>query len=65
MDKEALDRSIARRLIEHIEHGTTDMAPSVLELPADVYSSEARFQREAETLFRNHPLVLCLSLIHI
>lgn len=61
MDKQALDRSIARRLIVHIEHHTTDMAPSVLELPADIYSSPDRFERECETLFRNRPLVLCLS----
>ncbi|MDA8044758.1 MAG: Rieske 2Fe-2S domain-containing protein [Actinomycetota bacterium] len=61
MDKEALDRSIARRLVDHIEHRSTDMAPAVLELPAEIYTSQARFAREAEVLFRNHPLVLCLS----
>ena len=61
MDKETLDRSIARRLIDHIDGHTTDMASSVLELPADVYSSQDRHERELEVLFRHHPLVLCLS----
>ena len=58
MDKEALDRSIARRLIDHIEHHTTDMADEVLELPADVYTSEEHYQRELDVLFRDQPLVL-------
>ncbi len=61
MDKEALDRSIARRLIDHIEHKTTDMVDSVLELPADIYSSDAHYRHEVHVLFRQRPLVFCLS----
>lgn len=61
MDREALDHSLARRLLDHVEHGTTDMAPDVLEVPADVYTSEARLAEELEVLFLGHPLVLCLS----
>jgi phenylpropionate dioxygenase-like ring-hydroxylating dioxygenase large terminal subunit len=60
MDREALELSLARRLIDHIEHGTTDMADGVLELPTDVYSA-AHHEREAEVLFRGCPLVLALS----
>ena len=36
MDREAFDRSLARRLLHHIEHRTTDLAEDVMELPADV-----------------------------
>ena len=61
MDKDVLDRSIARRLLDHIEHQTTDMADGVLELPADIYSSEAHYQEELEVLFSEAPLVFCLS----
>jgi choline monooxygenase len=61
VDKDALDRSIARRLIDHIENHTTDMAEEVLEVPMAVYTSQEHYQREMEVLFRDHPLVLCLS----
>lgn len=61
MDRQALERSIARRLLDHIEHHTTDMADEVLEVPADVYTSREHFERELRTLFYGRPLVLCLS----
>ena len=61
MDKEALDRSIARRLLEHIDNGTTDMAEEILELPSAFYASEEHYESELETLFFGHPQVLCLS----
>ncbi|MGW1028544.1 aromatic ring-hydroxylating oxygenase subunit alpha [Streptomyces sp. NPDC002577] len=60
MDREAFDRSIARRLLDHIEHRTTDFADGVLELPTDIYSP-AHHEEEVEVLFRDQPLVLCLS----
>ena len=60
MDREALERSLARRLIEHIENRTTDMADSVLELPTSVYSGE-HHERELAALFHGYPLVLALS----
>jgi len=61
VDKEALDRSIARRLVDHIEQHTTDMADEVFEVPMEVYTSEDHYHRELEVLFRDHPLVFCLS----
>jgi len=48
-------------LLDHIEHGTTDLADDVLELPADTYTSPERAAQELEALFLNEPLVLCLS----
>ena len=38
MDKESLDRSIARRLLDHIENRTTDLVDQVLELPVEIYT---------------------------
>jgi len=61
MDKEALEHQLARRLLDHIENGTTDMADAVLEVPATVYTSEDRYADEVDVLFRDHPQVLCLS----
>lgn len=60
MDREALERSLARRLLEHIEHRTTDLADDVLELPTTIYS-EAHHAQEVEVLFRDQALVLSLS----
>ncbi len=61
MDREALEHGLVRRLLDHIEHGTTDLADSVLEVPADSYTSPERLAAELDVLFRGHPLVLCLS----
>jgi len=60
MDREALERSLARRLLDHLENKTTDLADDVLELPTDVYLG-AHHDKEVEVLFLGQPLVLCLS----
>jgi phenylpropionate dioxygenase-like ring-hydroxylating dioxygenase large terminal subunit len=60
MDRDALERSLARRLIDHIENRTTDMADGVLEVPADVYLG-GHHDREVVALFLRYPLVLALS----
>ena len=60
MDREALEHSLARRLLDHIENRTTDLADEVMELPTDVYL-DARHDREIEVLFRRRPLLLALS----
>src|SRR5215471_13199876 len=60
MDREALEHALVRRLLDHLENGTTDMADGVMELPTELYSQE-RQQEEVEVLFRGRPLVFCLS----
>ena len=60
MDREALERSLARRLLDHLANKTTDLADQVMELPTDVYLG-AHHDREVEVLFRGQPLVLTLS----
>ena len=60
MDRETLERSLARRLLDHLEQHTTDLADDALELGADIYSPE-RHAEEVEVLFRDRPLVFCLS----
>jgi phenylpropionate dioxygenase-like ring-hydroxylating dioxygenase large terminal subunit len=61
VDREALDHSLARRLIDHIENGTTDLDDGVYEVPAEIYTSASHLQRELTALFHARPLVLCLS----
>lgn len=52
---------LVRRLLTHIEAGTTDTADSVMEVPTDTYASPERLAAENEVLFYGHPQVLCLS----
>ena len=61
MDKEALEHGLARRLLDHIEAGTTDLADEVMELWSDLYTSPDHHEVELDVLFRRQPLVLCLS----
>jgi choline monooxygenase len=61
MDKEALEHGLARRLVDHIEQGTTDLTDEVLEVPVDAYTSVEHLAEEVDVLFLGQPLVLCLS----
>jgi choline monooxygenase len=61
VDREALEHSLARRLLDHVQQGTTDLADAVLEVAADSYTSPDRLAEEIDVLFLGHPLVLCLS----
>jgi phenylpropionate dioxygenase-like ring-hydroxylating dioxygenase large terminal subunit len=61
MDREALEHGLVRRLLDHIENHTTDMADAVYEVPAEAYTSRAHLDQEVEVLFNGSPLVLCLS----
>ena len=61
MDKEALEHSLARRLIDHIEQGSTDLTDEVLEVPVELYTSPEHLAAEVDALFLDQPLVLCLS----
>ena len=51
MDKEALDHSLVRRLLDHIEAGTTDLADEVVEVPTDIYTSRRAPRDELDVLF--------------
>jgi phenylpropionate dioxygenase-like ring-hydroxylating dioxygenase large terminal subunit len=61
MDREALEHGLARRLIDHIEQGTTDLTDEVLEVPVEAYTSPEHLADEVDVLFLGQPLVLCLS----
>jgi choline monooxygenase len=61
VDREALEHSLVRRLLDHVENGTTDLADAVLEVAADTYTSPDRHDAELAALFLGEPLVLCLS----
>ena len=61
MDRRSLERSLARRLLDHIDHQTTDMADSCLEVACETYTSPQRHVEELNVLFLEQPIVLCMS----
>ncbi len=61
MDRGGLERSLVRRLLDHIEAGTTDLADDILEVPARSYTDPEQWAREVDVLFHDQPLLLCLS----
>jgi len=60
-DLHTIRLSIARRIVEHIRHDTSDLAPSAMRNPAAVYTDSEHHQRERQLLFRETPVVACLS----
>src|SRR5262245_59157794 len=61
LTRRALEHELVHRLLDHVEHGWTDMAGDVLQLPATNYYASERFEEELLVLFLDHPLVLGLS----
>jgi choline monooxygenase len=61
VDRQALEHSLVRRLLDHVEHGTTDLAEEIMEVASETYTSARRHDEEREALFFEHPMVLCLS----
>jgi choline monooxygenase len=58
VDREAFEHGLAGRLLDHIEHGTTDLCDEVLEVPASTYTSPDRAAAELDALFLGQPLEL-------
>src|SRR5947208_1176904 len=56
-------RDLERRVVSHLAHGgTTDLANAPLTVSPSEYTDPARFEAEKRELFRNLPLLACLSL---
>jgi len=53
--------NLARRLIAHLEAGTTDSAPSVKHIPVQNYIDPGRWQREMTHIFKRLPLLLAFT----
>jgi choline monooxygenase len=61
VDRRSLEHSLVRRLLDHIEHGTTDMTEEYFEVLSETYVSQERYTEELNVLFFDHPIVLCMS----
>ncbi len=56
-----LQRAIVRQVLDHAAAGTTQLAAAPFVVPAADYTSRARFDAEQRVLFRDRPVVACLS----
>lgn len=54
--------ALARRLLDHHQAGTTDMAPDIMRQTMDAYLDEERWAHEVDKIFRHLPLPMALSL---
>ncbi|MDG2004316.1 MAG: aromatic ring-hydroxylating dioxygenase subunit alpha [Novosphingobium sp.] len=50
-----------RKVLEHCKAGSTDLAPDVMRIPAASYFDPDQHERERQRLFRETPLLVCLS----
>lgn len=52
---------LARRLSDHLRNKTTDLAEGSLRIDPDIYVNKERFEAERQRVFRETPLVACLT----
>lgn len=52
------DSEVGKRLLAHVENGTTDQADAVMRVPASEYLDPERHAREVSILFERLPLML-------
>jgi phenylpropionate dioxygenase-like ring-hydroxylating dioxygenase large terminal subunit len=55
------DQCVAQKILDHIEHGTTDLGQSIWREPVDNYRSRERMAAEVELVFRRSPTPFCPS----
>lgn len=53
---------LAARALKHFNEGTTDQAPSQMQIPVTAYTDEAQFQAERQAVFFESPIAVALSL---
>lgn len=53
--------ALARRLLSHVENGTTDSADSIKCIPVENYVDPARWRREMDHIFRRLPMLLAFT----
>lgn len=53
--------ALGRRIVDHIRNGTSDLAPAAMRNDVSVYTDAERHALERRKLFRETPVVACLS----
>ena len=60
-----LDRTelmeLAKRMLAHVENGTTDQTDDLMEVPVSEYADPDRWAAEMEVIFKRVPLALGLT----
>ncbi len=56
-----LRTDLTRRIVDYAKAGTTHLAPGVMDVDISFFMDRELFDREYQTLFRETPLVACLS----
>ena len=62
MSADAESLTLARRALDHLRDGTTDLADGTMEQPVAAYADPDRYRREVDQIFRHLPLALALSI---
>jgi phenylpropionate dioxygenase-like ring-hydroxylating dioxygenase large terminal subunit len=52
---------LAKRMLAHMDAGTTDMAPDIYRNPVTRYTDDSRWQLEIDKVFKGVPLVLAMT----
>lgn len=55
------DQSVVQRILDHIDHQTTDLSDATWREPLECYRSEARFAAEMALVLRRYPTPFCPS----
>ena len=53
--------TLAERLLDYVDTGTTDSAPDVHNVPVSYYLDESLWQKEMNNIFRRLPLMLAFT----
>jgi nitrite reductase/ring-hydroxylating ferredoxin subunit len=61
MDTATRYNRIVRRMLEHVENGTTDWADDTMRVPASEYTDPAFWEREMDAVFRRLPILVALT----
>jgi phenylpropionate dioxygenase-like ring-hydroxylating dioxygenase large terminal subunit len=61
MDERQAYVGIVKRVLAHVEAGTTDSTPDVLRVPTSIYTDPELFEQEKQTIFRQTPQFVCFS----
>lgn len=59
--KDATQQELIRRVLDHIENGTTDTAPAERTVPTEDYLGAERLEREGRAVFQRRPVLLAHS----
>ena len=55
------DQTVIQRILDHIDHKTTDLGEASWREPVENYRSEERFAAELDLVLRRYPIVFCPS----